>query len=66
MISITLKNLRKQKGWKQEYVARKIYVCRSTYTQYELNYRKRPLNEDLLVRIAELYEIPVHELKKTA
>jgi transcriptional regulator with XRE-family HTH domain len=64
MISITLKNLRKQKGWKQEYVAVKIFRCRTAYVHYETG-RIIP-GDEVLKRIADLYDMSVTELKKTA
>jgi transcriptional regulator with XRE-family HTH domain len=64
MISITLKNLRKQKGWKQEYVARKIYVTRVSYSYYETG-RVVPSFE-VLIRLADLFEISLDEFRQCA
>lgn len=66
MISEILKTLRKEKNWSQWYVSYRIYVSRSTYTQYELGYRKKPIPDETLKRIAQLYKIELTELKKTA
>lgn len=59
-----LRSARKQRGLTQEDVATQLNMARTTVVAIEKG--ERPLRADELVRLAELYNIPVSELLRTA
>jgi transcriptional regulator with XRE-family HTH domain len=55
-----VKELRREKGWSQQYCADRIGVPRSTWAGYESG--KKPKDKDLLVKIASLLDTNVDYL----
>ena len=55
-LTVLLKQLRKDHGYSQEYVAEKLHIVRSTYSHYETG-RITP-SVDSLANLARLYAIP--------
>ncbi|HOA91266.1 MAG: helix-turn-helix domain-containing protein [Bacillota bacterium] len=60
MFGENLKRLRKQKGLSQEELAERLHVVRQTISKWEQG-RSVP-DADLLIRIAEIFEVPVSTL----
>ncbi|MDD4347368.1 MAG: helix-turn-helix domain-containing protein [Desulfitobacteriaceae bacterium] len=60
MFNENLRNLRKQKGLSQEELAERLHVVRQTVSKWEKG-RSVP-DADLLIRIAEIFEISVSTL----
>ena len=60
MLHETLKTLRKQKGYSQEEAACRLNVVRQTVSKWEKGLSVP--DADMLMRLAELYEITVGEL----
>jgi transcriptional regulator with XRE-family HTH domain len=59
MIPSKLKQLREKHEFKQEYVAKKIYRCRSAYSHYERGHINPSM--EVLTRILALYGLTVDE-----
>ena len=60
MLHETLRSLRKQKGYSQEEAAARLNVVRQTISKWEKGLSVP--DADMLVRLAELYEVTVGEL----
>ncbi len=60
MLHETIKALRKQKGYSQEEVAARLNVVRQTVSKWEKGMSVP--DADMLVRLAELYEVTVGDL----
>ncbi len=60
MFSENLKALRKQKGMSQETLAQQLHVVRQTISKWEKNLSVP--DADMLIRIAELFEVSVSDL----
>lgn len=60
MLHETLKTLRKQKGYSQEEVASRLNVVRQTVSKWEKGLSVP--DADMLVKIAELFEVGVSDL----
>lgn len=60
MLSDNLKTLRKSKGLSQEELAVRLNVVRQTISKWEKG--ASVPDADLLIRIAEIFEVPVSEL----
>lgn len=60
MLHETLKDLRKKKGYSQEEAASRLNVVRQTVSKWEKGLSVP--DADMLVRLAELYEVTVGEL----
>lgn len=60
MLHETLKTLRKQKGYSQEEAASRLNVVRQTVSKWEKGLSVP--DADMLIRLAELYEVTVGEL----
>ncbi len=60
MLNETLKTLRKQKGYSQEEAASRLNVVRQTISKWEKGLSVP--DADMLVRLAELYEVSVSDL----
>ncbi|WP_051585996.1 helix-turn-helix domain-containing protein [Caldanaerobius polysaccharolyticus] len=58
-----LRNLRESRNWTQEDVAKQLGIPLRTWGGYEQG-RRLPKDRDLLVKIAELFNIPFDELKQ--
>ncbi|MDE5721690.1 MAG: helix-turn-helix domain-containing protein [Clostridia bacterium] len=56
-MELRLKELRKEYGYTQAYVARYLFVCPKTYSSYEKGQIAIPLES--LAKIAELYDTSV-------
>ena len=59
-LSSKLKELRKAHGFNQEFVASCLSIARQTYSHYE-NGRRTP-SYDVMVKLAELYQISLDSL----
>ncbi len=59
-ISNYMKDIRKNYGYTQEYVADKLHIVRQTYSHYETGRITPPLNS--LNNLARLYGIPLIDL----
>lgn len=55
-----LRELRRMRGWTQEFVARKLNIARVNYTRYELDTNCPDF--DILIDLANLYEVPLDRL----
>ncbi len=55
-----IRKLRKEAGYTQEDVSRKLNIQRQTYCNYENGTRMPPL--EIIIAIADLYELPVDAL----
>lgn len=60
MLSENIRNLRKNKGMSQEELAAKLNVVRQTVSKWEQNLSVP--DSEMLVRIAEIFEVPVSGL----
>ncbi|MEL7624113.1 MAG: helix-turn-helix transcriptional regulator [Clostridiales bacterium] len=60
MFSENLKNLRKQKGLSQEELAERLHIVRQTVSKWEKGLSVP--DADLLIRIAEIFEVSVSVL----
>jgi putative transcriptional regulator len=60
MLNDNLKMLRKEKGFSQEELASKLHVVRQTVSKWEKGLSVP--DADLLVQIAEVFEVPVSRL----
>lgn len=60
MIGNILKTLRERHDYNQDYVAEKVNIKRSTYANYERESREPSI--DMLIKLADLYEISVDYL----
>lgn len=60
MLGNILKTLRERHDYNQDYVAEKVNVKRSTYANYERESREPSI--DMLIKLADLYEISVDYL----
>lgn len=54
---VILRELRKEKGWSQEYVARQIDVSLTAYNNWETE--KTNPRAKYLIKLAELYSVSV-------
>lgn len=59
-LGIYLKNLRKEKGFTQKYVAEKLGILRQTYSHYETGRIIPPYL--MLCKLSELYSIPIENV----
>lgn len=50
-----IRELRQDNNWTQTYVAKKLGVAQTTYSQYELY--KRPMPIECLVLLCKLYDV---------
>ena len=57
-----LKDKRKELNLTQEQVAEKINCCRQMYCFIENGNRQKNISVDLLVKLADIFSIPVSEL----
>lgn len=55
-----IRKLRKEAGYTQEDVSRKLNIQRQTYCNYENGTRMPPL--EIIIALADLYELPVDAL----
>ena len=55
-LTVLLRQLRKDHGYSQEYVAEKLHIVRSTYSHYETGRITPSVNS--LVNLARLYAVP--------
>ena len=60
LVCSQLSQLRKDAGYKQTYVARRIGVAESTLSGYEIGKNAPPL--EVLVRLADLYNVSLDTL----
>ena len=60
MLGENIKKIRQKKGYTQEEVANRLHVTRQTISKWEKNYSVP--DADLLVRLAEILEVPTSEL----
>ena len=60
MLLPRLRDLREDRDWKQEEVARRIGVKQTTYSKYELGKINVPL--DILIQLAEIYQVSLDYL----
>ena len=60
MLLPRLRDLREDRDWKQEEVARRIGVKQTTYSKYELGKINVPLN--ILIQLAEIYQVSLDYL----
>ena len=60
MLNDNLKMLRKEKGFSQEELASKLHVVRQTVSKWEKGLSVP--DAELLVQIAEVFEVPVNRL----
>mgnify|MGYP003296596465 CR=1 FL=1 len=57
-----LREIRKQSGLSQQDVAEKIQVTRQYYQQIEKGVRQKEMSLPLLIRLSQIFEIPVFDL----
>ena len=60
MLLPRLRDLREDRDWKQEEVARRIGVKQTTYSKYELGKINVPLG--ILIQLAEIYQVSLDYL----
>ena len=60
MLSENIKNLRKEKGMSQEELAAKLNVVRQTVSKWEQNLSVP--DSEMLISIAEVFDVPVTQL----
>ncbi len=53
---VRLKELRKEFGYTQQFIADHLKIDRSNYSKYELG--KLEINIDMLIALADLYKVP--------
>lgn len=60
VIGKRLRDLREKRGWTQTYTAKMLSVAHNTYNNYETGLRG--VSEEMLVRIADLFNVSVDYL----